>query len=116
VEEEKTEKEMEICLILKIAFHDHVLVNDLDGNILAGGAVDGNLNLGESTFSDCPTKLVLPYAIGSKSHFLMGLKQQKRRSRDEYPIISTRASTVLHSLQVFLVSGVVYEYIIVENG
>jgi hypothetical protein len=75
---EKTE--MEICLILKIAFHDHVLVNDLDGNMLAGGAVDGNLNLGESTFSDCPTKLVLPYAIGSKSHFLMGLKQQKKEA------------------------------------
>jgi hypothetical protein len=74
-EEEKTEKEMEICLRLKIGFQDHVLINDLDRHMLATGAVDGKLNLGESTFSDCPAKLVLPYAMGSKSHFRIRKKQ-----------------------------------------
>lgn len=54
---------LEIHLVREIVFHDHMLVDDLDRNILSVFRVYRQLNLGEGAFSDRPTDLVLSDGI-----------------------------------------------------
>lgn len=58
----------EFYLMLEIALHDHLLVDDLDRNVLAVGAVHCELDLGKGAFPNDPAELVLPYVI-SRAHF-----------------------------------------------
>ena len=51
----KTKQWLGICLILEIAFHDHGLIDNLDGNVMTVGGVHSQLDLGKGTFSNCST-------------------------------------------------------------
>lgn len=55
-------------LMLKFAFHDHFLVNDLDCNLVTIVTIESHLNLRKCTFSNCPSKPVLPYTFFRPHH------------------------------------------------
>lgn len=50
-------------LVHEISFYDHLLIDDLDRNVLTIVCVYGQLDLREHAFSDCPNQLVLPNAV-----------------------------------------------------
>lgn len=59
----------ETRLVLEIALHHHLLIDDLDGHVMAARVVDGQFDLGEGAFSDRLPELVLPY-VADGGHFL----------------------------------------------